>query len=155
MPNFDGTGPLGKGPMTGRGEGYCILKMSTNSNTVTFDGYAGITGQPIKYKSQINGKNRKEAMTMPGGDRTGPTGMGPMTGRTAGYCAGYPLPGYMNPLPVASPYSFGMAGNYGPPYAYGSYPIGRPWHYGFYGRGGRRGGGRGGRFCGRGRLIWW
>ncbi len=24
---------------------------------------------------------------MPGGDRTGPRGMGPMTGRTAGYCA--------------------------------------------------------------------
>jgi len=31
---------------------------------------------------------------MPGGDRTGPTGMGPMTGRRAGYCAGYPAPGY-------------------------------------------------------------
>ena len=27
---------------------------------------------------------------MPGGDRTGPMGMGPMTGRGAGYCAGYP-----------------------------------------------------------------
>ena len=23
--------------------------------------------------------------------------MGPMTGRAAGYCAGYPVPGYMNP----------------------------------------------------------
>jgi len=34
---------------------------------------------------------------MPGGDRTGPLGMGPMTGRAAGYCAGYPVPGYMNP----------------------------------------------------------
>jgi len=34
---------------------------------------------------------------MPGGDRTGPRGMGPMTGRAAGYCAGYPVPGYMNP----------------------------------------------------------
>ncbi len=31
---------------------------------------------------------------MPGGDRTGPTGMGPMTGRGAGYCSGYPNPGY-------------------------------------------------------------
>ncbi|HUU26275.1 MAG TPA: DUF5320 domain-containing protein [archaeon] len=35
---------------------------------------------------------------MPGGDRTGPAGMGPMTGRAAGYCAGYPVPGYMNPI---------------------------------------------------------
>jgi hypothetical protein len=34
---------------------------------------------------------------MPGGDRTGPAGMGPMTGRAAGYCAGYGVPGYMNP----------------------------------------------------------
>ena len=36
---------------------------------------------------------------MPGGDRTGPLGMGPMTGRAAGYCAGYGVPGYMNPMP--------------------------------------------------------
>jgi hypothetical protein len=34
---------------------------------------------------------------MPGGDRTGPRGMGPMTGRGAGYCAGYATPGYANP----------------------------------------------------------
>ena len=34
---------------------------------------------------------------MPRGNRTGPMGMGPMTGRGAGYCAGYPVPGYMNP----------------------------------------------------------
>lgn len=34
---------------------------------------------------------------MPFGDGTGPAGMGPMTGRAAGYCAGYPVPGYMNP----------------------------------------------------------
>jgi len=33
---------------------------------------------------------------MPGGDRTGPQGMGPMTGRAAGYCAGYPVPGFTN-----------------------------------------------------------
>ncbi|MEJ2307079.1 MAG: DUF5320 domain-containing protein [candidate division WOR-3 bacterium] len=36
---------------------------------------------------------------MPGGDRTGPLGMGPMTGRAAGYCAGYGVPGYINPIP--------------------------------------------------------
>jgi len=35
---------------------------------------------------------------MPGGDRTGPAGMGPMTGRGAGYCAGYPVAGFMNPV---------------------------------------------------------
>lgn len=35
---------------------------------------------------------------MPRGDGTGPAGMGPMTGRAAGYCAGYPAPGFMNPV---------------------------------------------------------
>jgi len=35
---------------------------------------------------------------MPGGDGTGPAGMGPMTGRAAGFCAGYGVPGYMNPI---------------------------------------------------------
>lgn len=34
---------------------------------------------------------------MPGGDRTGSNGTGPMTGRAAGYCAGYTVPGYANP----------------------------------------------------------
>ena len=34
---------------------------------------------------------------MPRGDRTGPDGLGPMTGRAAGYCAGSNVPGYMNP----------------------------------------------------------
>lgn len=34
---------------------------------------------------------------MPLGDRTGPDGMGPMTGRAAGFCAGYNAPGHMNP----------------------------------------------------------
>ena len=31
---------------------------------------------------------------MPGGDRTGPAGYGPRTGRALGYCAGYSSPGY-------------------------------------------------------------
>ena len=47
---------------------------------------------------------------MPGGDRTGPLGMGPMTGRAAGYCAGYPVPGYMNPYGGRG---LGMAGGRG------------------------------------------
>ena len=35
---------------------------------------------------------------MPGGDRTGPMGMGPRTGRAAGRCAGFGTPGYANPV---------------------------------------------------------
>jgi len=35
---------------------------------------------------------------MPRGDRTGPRGTGPMSGRGAGYCAGYNMPGFANPV---------------------------------------------------------
>ena len=35
---------------------------------------------------------------MPGGDRTGPRGLGPRTGRAMGYCSGYNMPGYTNPV---------------------------------------------------------
>ena len=34
---------------------------------------------------------------MPYGDRTGPSGEGPMTGRGAGYCSGFNRPGSANP----------------------------------------------------------
>ncbi|MFC1734946.1 DUF5320 domain-containing protein [Candidatus Hydrogenedentota bacterium] len=36
---------------------------------------------------------------MPRGDGTGPAGLGQMTGRAAGYCAGYTVPGYANDIP--------------------------------------------------------
>ncbi len=61
---------------------------------------------------------------MPRGDRTGPAGMGPMTGRAAGFCAGYSVPGFMNPI--------GGRGYWG-------------WGQSFWSRGGGRGGGRGSR----------
>ncbi|MBU1699351.1 MAG: DUF5320 domain-containing protein [Candidatus Eisenbacteria bacterium] len=34
---------------------------------------------------------------MPGGDRRGPRGEGPRTGRAVGLCSGYENPGFMNP----------------------------------------------------------
>ena len=43
---------------------------------------------------------------MPRGDRTGPLGQGPMTGRAAGYCTGNAVPGFMNP---AAGLGMGMA----------------------------------------------
>ena len=33
---------------------------------------------------------------MPGGDRTGPMGMGPRTGRGAGFCGGAGVPGFIS-----------------------------------------------------------
>ena len=35
---------------------------------------------------------------MPRGDGSGPMGMGRMTGRGAGYCAGFAAPGYASPV---------------------------------------------------------
>lgn len=94
---------------------------------------------------------------MPGGDRTGPTGMGPMTGRSAGYCAGYGVPGYLNPIAGrfwGSPYqrmSFSAHG-YGP----GAYPPSVRRSPLWYGRGFGRGMGRGFRGGGRrGRWMAW
>jgi len=59
---------------------------------------------------------------MPGGDGTGPLGLGSMTGRRAGFCAGYSVPGYANP-------SFGRGFGYGR-----GFGRGRGWGRGF-GRG--------------------
>jgi len=50
----------------------------------------------------------------------GPMGQGPMTGRAAGYCAGYAVPGFMNPVSA------------------GGFRGGRGWGGGGGGRGGWR-----------------
>jgi len=51
---------------------------------------------------------------MPRGDRTGPQGMGAMTGRGAGYCAGFNVPGYANRFPGGSAgMGFGGRGGHG------------------------------------------
>lgn len=44
---------------------------------------------------------------MPFGDRTGPLGVGPRTGRAMGYCAGFGMPGYANPAPGRGWFGFG------------------------------------------------
>ena len=77
---------------------------------------------------------------MPRGNGTGPEGIGPMTGRGLGFCAGYDFPGYMQG-------GFGRRRG-----AYGGYPG--------YGRGMRRGGGYpgygpGGGFRFRREPVYW
>ncbi len=57
---------------------------------------------------------------MPRGNRTGPSGQGPRTGRGLGYCAGYSTPGYTR--------NFGMGWGRG-------YGGGRGWGGGGRGRG--------------------
>lgn len=46
---------------------------------------------------------------MPRGDRTGPRGLGAMTGRAAGYCAGFGVPGYAN-FPAGRGFGAGCGG---------------------------------------------
>jgi hypothetical protein len=45
MPSFDGTGPRGQGPMTGRGEGYCAIPLDRMAQTPY--GSAGLQGHPV------------------------------------------------------------------------------------------------------------
>jgi hypothetical protein len=70
---------------------------------------------------------------MPFGNGRGPDNAGPMTGRGAGFCAGYNVPGYANPM-----------GGYGGRFGYG---------FGGRGRGHGRGRGMGYRF-GMGSMPW-
>jgi hypothetical protein len=152
MPGFDGTGPLGQGPMTGRGLGFCVLTTPEESPR-QLKGFAGLQGARVGQISGNFENTGKEVINMPLGDGTGPAGMGSMTGRTAGFCAGYPVPGYMNPV-------VGRVGFYGPgASAFGPYGAGYGMPYGGWGRRGfgfGRGFGRGwGRGRGRGRFGYW
>lgn len=45
MPRFDGTGPRGLGPMSGRGEGYCVVQLPEADQPPR--GFAGLGGWPI------------------------------------------------------------------------------------------------------------
>lgn len=65
---------------------------------------------------------------MPRGDRTGPAGMGPKSGRGAGYCAGHGMPGFASGIPGRGAGTNRYAG-----YAYGQEAGGFPGP----GRGGR------------------
>jgi hypothetical protein len=64
---------------------------------------------------------------MPGGDRTGPLGQGPRTGRAAGFCADFEIPGYVNP---GFSYRFGYGGGRG--FRGGA---GRGWRHRYYATG--------------------
>ncbi len=70
---------------------------------------------------------------MPRGDGTGPQGMGSMTGRAAGYCAGFGVPGFAN---AVGGFGRGFGGGFGG------------------GRGGRGGRGFRNRYCATGLTGW-
>jgi len=150
MPGFDGTGPSGQGPMTGRSRGFCALRIS-EENPGKVKGFAGLQGVPVSDKVENFENVERKVINMPFGNGTGPAGSGPMTGRAAGFCAGFPVPGYMNPVmgragfygsgvPTARPYGLPYGGRVAPWFRRG---------FGF-GRGFGRGRGRG-----RGRFRYW
>ena len=63
MPNFDGNGPSGKGPMTGCGRGYCILPITTPEQELGFLGNRAqvLQLQLKQIRTRIKGvKNKKE-----------------------------------------------------------------------------------------------
>ena len=45
MPGGDGTGPLGRGPMTGRGMGECVVKLQGGGEAP--EGFAGAAGWSV------------------------------------------------------------------------------------------------------------
>ena len=47
MPAFNGTGPRGLGPMTGRGEGYCAIAFPPPGTGRAPYGYAGLAGTSV------------------------------------------------------------------------------------------------------------
>ena len=106
MPGFDGTGPRGRGPFSGRGRGYCVARLADGGSPV-MSGYAGLTGRPFTMGPDAAAEEEdlmtngygEEVSKMPRGDGTGPLGAGPLTGRGAGYCAGFGLPGFLNAFP--------------------------------------------------------
>ncbi|MFL7807561.1 MAG: DUF5320 domain-containing protein [Anaerolineae bacterium] len=55
MPGFDGTGPQGKGPMTGRGEGHCALVLPSEEGRAPY-GYAGLQGTPVVLRRRVLGR---------------------------------------------------------------------------------------------------
>jgi hypothetical protein len=51
MPRFDGTGPQGQGLMTGRGEGYCAVRLPGPGQPSS--GYAGLQGAPVYWGAAV------------------------------------------------------------------------------------------------------
>jgi hypothetical protein len=70
---------------------------------------------------------------MPGGDRTGPWGAGPITGRGAGFCSGYDVAGYMNPV-YGRGFGWGRGWERGLARGHGM-GFGRGWRHGYFATG--------------------
>jgi hypothetical protein len=65
MPKFDGTGPNGKGSMTGRGSGYCVIPQNTTEQELEFlRNQEQVLKQQLKHVgTRIKSLNAPEAKT--------------------------------------------------------------------------------------------
>ncbi len=95
MPDRDGTGPTGKGPLTGKSSGSCILRIPDNQDE-PIQGFAGEMGRPVSFDGKPQKVKAKEVLDMPRGDRTGPSGAGSGTSKMKGSCTGFGNPGTLN-----------------------------------------------------------
>ena len=82
MPNQDGMGPVGKGPLTGRKGGSCILRLPDDPDEPV-QGFAGKAGEPVSFSQNL--QQSKEVSEMPLGDATGPKRVGPGKSKTRGF----------------------------------------------------------------------
>ena len=64
MPRQDGTGPRSEGPFTGRGEGYCVLRIPDEEGRPIV-GIAGRQGSPIEIPASLSRASDHPVMCCP------------------------------------------------------------------------------------------
>ena len=68
---------------------------------------------------------------MPRGDRTGPIGQGPMTGRALGRCSGNETPGYTGGFGAGMGRGAGRGRGRGAGWFWGAFSSFFPWHHSY------------------------
>ena len=61
MPGFDGTGPFGQGPMTGKGRGYCIIPLDKKRKVPL--SHASTKGDTISLNYPFNNNKTYDDLT--------------------------------------------------------------------------------------------
>lgn len=62
MPGFDGTGPLGRGAMTGGGRGYCMIPLERGAYGMGFGRGLGCRGFGRMYQTYTPAISEKEIL---------------------------------------------------------------------------------------------
>lgn len=94
MPGFDGTGPLGRGPLTGRGRGYCVVKLPDGHSSLP----CGDSNNRNGIRAQSLDESRNKSAGMVAASQAGPPGQGTVTGASAGLRSSQQAPGLVIPV---------------------------------------------------------